>query len=83
MSAKLRQLVVPAFLLSCLLLGGSPQGIWRNLILQLAGLAMIAWALLENRRSHPTSAGRLLLWLCGLWFALVSLQLVPLPPQLW
>ncbi len=83
MSEKLRNLVVPGLLLACLLLGGSPQGIWRNLILQLAGLAVIAWALLASRRSHPTSAGRLLLWLCGLWFALVLLQLIPLPPEVW
>ncbi|WP_426267471.1 O-antigen ligase family protein [Sphingomonas sp. LHG3443-2] len=83
MSVKLRQLAVPAFLLACLLLGGSPQGIWRNLILQIGGLGLIAWALMATQRSHPTSAGRLLLWLCALWFALVLLQLVPIPPQWW
>jgi O-antigen ligase len=82
-SATLRQLPVPLFLFACLLLGGSPQGIWRNFILQLGGLALIAWALLARRRSHPTSAGRLLLWLCAWWFALVLLQLIPLPPQWW
>jgi O-antigen ligase len=65
------------------MLGGSPQGIWRNLLLQLCGLALIAWALLARDRSHPTSGGRLLLWLGGLWFALVLLQLVPLPPEIW
>lgn len=83
MSEKLRHLVVPAFLLTCVLLGGSPQGIWRNFLLQLMGLGVIAWALLARRRSHPTSAGRLLLWLCGLWFVVALLQLIPLPPQLW
>ncbi|GAA4008185.1 O-antigen ligase family protein [Sphingomonas humi] len=83
MKLPLRHLVVPAFLFVCLLLGGSPQGIWRHLILQLGGLALIGWALLALRRSHLTSAGRLLLWLCGLWFALVLVQLIPLPPALW
>ena len=83
MSTTLRHLTVPLFLVACLLLGGSPQGIWRNLILQLGALSLIAWALLSSRRSHPTSAGRLLLWLGGLWFALVLLQLIPLPPQWW
>ena len=83
MSLNLRQLAVPSFLLLSLLLGGSPQGIWRNFILQVAGLGLIAWAMLATRRSHPTSAGRLLLWLCGLWFALVLLQLIPLPPDVW
>ncbi|NJC06131.1 O-antigen ligase [Sphingomonas kaistensis] len=83
MSMTVRHLAVPLFLIACLLLGGSPQGIWRNLILQVGGLSLIAWALLSSRRSHPTSAGRLLLWLGGLWFALVLLQLIPLPPQWW
>ena len=83
MSATLRQLAVPVFLFACLLLGGSPQGIWRNLILQLGGLGLIGWALLARSRSHPTSAGRLLLWLGGLWFALLLVQLIPLPPQWW
>lgn len=83
MSTTVCQLIVPMFLFACLLLGGSPQGIWRNLILQLGGLALIAWALLSSRRSHPTSAGRLLLWLGASWFALVVLQLIPLPPQWW
>lgn len=83
MSAKLRQSAVPLFLVACLLLGGSPQGVWRNLILQIGGLGLVAWALMASERSHPTSAGRLLLWLCGLWFALVLLQLVPMPPQWW
>lgn len=83
MSATLRHLTVPLFLFACLILGGSPQGIWRNLLLQLGGLALIGWALLASRRSHPTSAGRLLLWLIAMWFALVLLQLIPLPPQWW
>jgi O-antigen ligase len=75
--------VVPAFLFTCLLLGGSPQGIWRNFILQLLGLGLIGWALVADRRSHPTSAGRLLLWLVALWFTVALLQLIPLPPQWW
>lgn len=83
MSTTVRHLAVPLFLATCLLLGGSPQGIWRNFFLQIGGLSLIAWALLSSRRSHPTSSGRLLLWLCGLWFALVLLQLIPLPPQWW
>jgi hypothetical protein len=83
MSLPLRHLVVPLFLVACLLLGGSPQGIWRNLLLQLMGLGLIGWALLARQRSHPTSAGRLLLWLAIWWFALVLAQLVPLPPSLW
>ncbi|GAA4017731.1 hypothetical protein GCM10022280_16290 [Sphingomonas swuensis] len=80
---SLRQSLVPLFVLACLLLGGSPQGVWRNLALQLAAIAMIAWALLSSRRTVPTPGGRFLLLLSGLWFLLVLLQLVPLPPGLW
>nr|WP_314445187.1 O-antigen ligase family protein [uncultured Sphingomonas sp.] len=83
MSSVVRHLPVPLFLFACLMLGGNQQGIWRNLLLQLGGLALIGWALLARRRSHPTAAGRLLLWLGILWFALALLQLIPLPPQWW
>lgn len=83
MKKTLRHAVVPAFVLLCLLLGGSPQGIWRNLALQLVGIAMLAWALLARNRTVPTPAGRALLVFAGLWFLLVLLQLVPLPPSVW
>lgn len=80
---SLRHSAVPLFLLGCLLLGGSPQGIWRNLALQLAAMALLVWALLARSRTHPTAAGRTLLSLALLWFAVALLQLVPLPPALW
>lgn len=80
---SLRHGVVPLFLLGCLLLGGSPQGIWRNLALQLAAIALLVWALLARSRTHPTAAGRELLGLALLWFTIVLLHLVPLPPSLW
>ena len=35
MSGRLREAVVPAYLFLCLLLGGSSQGAWSNLVLQL------------------------------------------------
>src|SRR4028119_1733733 len=80
---SLRHSAVPLFLLGCLLLGGSPQGIWRNLALQLAAMGLLVWALLARSRTHPTAAGRTLLSLALLWFAVALLQLVPLPPALW
>jgi O-antigen ligase len=83
MSRALRHIAIPLFVLLCMLLGGSQQGIWRSFILQAGGALLIAWALLSARRTSPTPAGRGLLLLAGLWFLLVLLQLVPLPPALW
>ena len=38
---------------------------------------------IARSRTEPTAAGRGVLGLALLWFALVLLQLVPLPPALW
>ena len=78
-----RQLVVPAYLFLCLLLGGSAQGIWANMVLQLSGIAIIAWALIEPAGQKLTTAARHLLWLVGAVIAIALLQVVPLPPALW
>jgi len=83
MTRRLRHFAVPLFLLLCLLLGGSGQGVWRNLALQLCGLALIGWALLARSRSLPTAAARALPVFAGLWLLLLVVQLVPLPPGLW
>ena len=52
MSPALRQAVVPAYLFLCLLLGGSTQGIWFNLALQLGGILLLVWAMLAEQRSQ-------------------------------
>ena len=44
MASALRQAVAPVYLFLCLMLGGSAQGIWGNALLQLIGLAIIAWS---------------------------------------
>ena len=41
-----RSAIVPAYILLCLILGGSAQGIWSNAALQLLAVAIIAWSLL-------------------------------------
>ena len=33
-----KSFVAPAYLLACLILGGSAQGVWQNMVLQLLGL---------------------------------------------
>ena len=83
MPSPARSAVAPLYLLACLLLGGSAQGIWQNAVLQLAGIAIIAWAA-ANRDPEPLPrAARMLLVLAAAVIAVVALQLVPLPPFLW
>jgi len=74
--------VAPAYLLACLILGGSAQGIWQNTLLQLAGLGIIAWAAATGDEPLPKSAQALMLILIAA-FVVVVLQLIPLPTSLW
>lgn len=83
MARTLRHLAVPLFLFLCLVLGGSPQGIWRSFLLQAVAAGLLIWALLGRRRTIPTPAGRALLVLAACWFLLVLIQLMPLPPSWW
>jgi len=74
--------VAPAYLLACLLLGGSAQGIWQNMLLQLAGVAIIAWAAATGDEPLPKAAQTLLLILVA-GLVVIALQLIPLPASLW
>src|SRR5262249_51812909 len=64
------------------ILGGSAQGVWQNMLLQLVGLAIIAWAAASTGEDLPRTARSLLLILVA-GLAVVVVQLVPLPPSLW
>jgi O-antigen ligase len=79
----LRTAVAPLYLLACLVLGGSAQGVWQNMVLQLAGLAIIAWAALGRSEEPVARAGRPVVYLAIALIAVVALQLIPLPPSLW
>ena len=46
MARRVREAVAPLYLVLCLLLGGSAQGVWANMLLQLLGIAILAWAAL-------------------------------------
>jgi O-antigen ligase len=81
--SKVKQAILPAYLLLCLLLGGSVQGIWANAALQIMAVAILAWSLLTEQAPLMPRAGRQLLWIAGLLALLVVLQLVPLPSSLW
>ena len=78
-----RELVAPIYLFLCLILGGSAQGIWGNMLLQLGGLAIIAWAAIAPSDEPLAPPARQLLVLAALGIAIVLVQLIPLPPSLW
>ena len=83
MMERIRPALAPAYLFLCLILGGSPQGVWGNAILQLLAVAIIAWALLEQREARLSSSTKQLLAIAILAVLLVGIQLVPLPASIW
>lgn len=82
MLSRGRSFVAPAYLFACLVLGGSAQGIWQNMILQLAGVAMIAWAALDQGEGMARPAQQLLV-IAIATIAVIAIQLIPLPASLW
>ena len=83
MDSRARAAVAPAYLFACLVLGGSAQGIWQIMLLQLAGLAIIGWAAWGNGDAPVAPPARQLLWFAALAIFVVLLQLVPLPSGIW
>lgn len=78
-----RSAIVPAYLFACLLLGGSAQGLWQNLLLQLAGLALLAWAAASKSSDPLPPFAKWVLAIALAAVAIVALQLVPLPFAWW
>ena len=83
MPSAARSAVAPLYLFACLLLGGSAQGIWGNMLLQLAGVAIIAWAAAAPADAPLPRAAKAILLLAIVAIAVVVLQSVPLPPSFW
>ncbi|HTE85030.1 MAG TPA: O-antigen ligase family protein [Dehalococcoidia bacterium] len=83
MLSRGRQLVAPAYLFLCLILGGSAQGQWANMLLQIIGIVIIAWAAMDETQEPLQSPARQLLGIAILAVAVVALQLIPLPSSLW
>ncbi len=83
MVSAMRQLVAPFYLFLCLIIGGSAQGIWANMILELTGLAIIAWAAMSSEEEPLVQPARQLLGIAILVLAVVAIQLIPLPSSLW
>ena len=71
------------YLFACLVLGGSAQGIWQNMVLQLAGIAIIGWAAASRAEEPLVGPAKQLLLLAIVAIAVVALQMAPLPPAVW
>lgn len=80
---RLRGAVAPLYLLLCLLLGGSVQGIWVNMLLQLLGIGLLAWAALARGAEPLDRSQKQLVLIILVALLIVVLQLVPLPPNVW
>ncbi len=83
MMSRLPSIAVAGFLLLCIAFGGSAQSPWTNLALQLAGVCLVAYALIgvgaleQGKRAFAINA----LLVCGL--VVILLQLIPLPAAIW
>lgn len=83
MPSRAREGVAPLYLLLCLILGGSAQGIWANMVLQLIGIGLLAWAAATRADEPMVAPAWQLLAIALAGIAWVALQLVPLPASLW
>lgn len=83
MLSRGRSIVAPAYLFACLIIGGSAQGIWANMILQLAGVAIIAWAAMDKGQEPLAPSAKQLLFIGILGILVVALQLIALPSSVW
>jgi O-antigen ligase len=78
-----RAFIAPVYLFACLILGGSAQGIWENMVLELAGIAIIAWSAIAKVDEPVSRPARQLFWLAILLLIILAIQLIPLPGGLW
>jgi O-antigen ligase len=83
MAERARQGVAPIYLFLCLILGGSAQGIWANMALQLIGIGILAWSAGARTGEPLLPPARQLLIIAMIGVAIVAVQLVPLPPSVW
>ncbi len=83
MTRGLPGVMLPAFILLALLLGGSSNNLWQSAVLQLVGILLIAWAAALPQPERIGRDGRILLALSVCALLLVLLQLIPISPALW
>jgi O-antigen ligase len=80
---RIASVLVAAFLFLCIILGGSGQGVWTNLALQLLGLALIAAAAIAAKPADARRSGTFVYVLIGLGLLVVLVQLIPMPAGMW
>jgi O-antigen ligase len=80
---RIPSLITAFYLLLCIALGGSATMPWLNLALQLAGLALIAWAAVAPRRDPGARRPLTIYAIVGVGLVLILIQLIPLPPAVW
>lgn len=80
---NLRQAIAPIYLFVCIVMGGSAQGIYSNLALQLMAVTILVWAFLTRTPLKDSKPAARLGWLAAAAVALIFLQLIPLPPAIW
>jgi O-antigen ligase len=73
----------PVYLLACLVIGGSAQGIWGNMLLQIAGILIIAAAAAKALDGPLPAAARQVLWIAIAALVMVIAQVVPVPMAFW
>ncbi len=78
-----RQVVGPAYLFACIIMGGSAQGMFTNLALQLVGIAILVWAMLTRSPIKESVPGRRLGWIAVAAVGIILVQLIPMPPAMW
>jgi O-antigen ligase len=83
LSERTRSFLIAGYVLLAVLLGGSSQGMWANLSLQLLGIVLIAWAAITRPPEGWSGGSRTLRGLLVAALILILLQLVPLPPEAW
>jgi O-antigen ligase len=78
-----QQLILPAYLLLCLLLGGSSRAIWGSALLQLLAVAILAWSIMTRDPQRFSRPARRLMLIVAATGLLLFAQLIPLPPGTW
>jgi O-antigen ligase len=76
-------LIVAAYLLLSIVLGGSAQGVWGNLALQLLGIFLLVLVAVVRPAEPAPAPARALFALLLLGLIVVAIQLVPLPMTSW
>jgi O-antigen ligase len=81
---RVNSVLVGGYIFLCILLGGSAQGVWLNLALQLLGIALLGWAAISPREEGSETRRAVAIELLVLaTLVVIALQLIPLPASVW